>query len=294
MITLIEPASVPVSDGPREDAAPFTETGRQAAEYWFKHVVTAKDYDARREWFAVLFLDQERRLLGHTVLPPGGESFVVTKPSQIFRPALRAGAESIVCIHNHPSTKEGEEDVSASPADLNQFCSLIGIGRGLDMAVIDSVIVTASGAWSSMADDGWLEFDRSVRPESPASDEDKARLLITLLAPAPELLVLVCDAAHKAGQAAHDFLFALALEFVKGHLTAGPGSDPKLSLASMLLRMDRDPMIDPIWSREAMGEEKSISDFIWRKALSLLREYETSARPSFNAPSTARVTVEGV
>lgn len=285
---------IPVSDCPFGDGAPFTDTGRQAAEYWFAHVATGKDYDAQREWFAVLFLDQEQRLLGHTVLPPGGESFVVIKPSEVFRPALAAGATSIICIHNHPAAAGELEDVSASPSDLHQFRCLISIGLNLEIGVIDSVIVVASGEYASMADAGWLEFDRTARSERPVSDEDKAGLLLVLLAPAPELVLLVCDAAQQANQAAHDFLFAWVREFVKGHLTAAPGSDPKLALASMLLRMDREQKLDPIWSREAYAANKPMGDFIWEKALSLLREYEAASPSNFNAPSAAGVTAASV
>ena len=280
---------VSVSDCPFGDGEPIMT--EQAVCYWHEHVAAAADYDPRIEWFAVLLLDAERRLIGHTVFPPGGESYVMAFNREIFRRAIASGAANIICLHNHPN-----DEAQPSCEDQNHLKSLLMVSRFMEIGVADYLIVTARGVWFSAAQAGWMEIEESVRDmqQEPDRERDRSALAFTLLEPAPELVGLVCDAAHKANNPTHVYLFELVCEFVKGHLTGANGSEPKLSFASRLLHMKREPMIDPVWTRGAIGEGKAVADFIWDKAVSLCMEHEQASRENFNTPVAAEATAASV
>jgi DNA repair protein RadC len=113
---------------------------------WFK----VNDDD--REHFLVLLLNaQNRLLLVHTV-SLGTQSASLVHPREVFGPALREGAASILLAHNHPSG-----DPTPSREDLALTRQLVEAGKLLDIKVHDHVIV-GCGTWQyvSLAQRGQL------------------------------------------------------------------------------------------------------------------------------------------
>lgn len=91
---------------------------------------------ARQEQFFALLLDARHRILGLRVISTGGLLGAPVHPRDVFAPAVREGAASMVVAHNHPSG-----DPMPSPEDhavtdrLREAAELIGI-RLLDHLVV--------------------------------------------------------------------------------------------------------------------------------------------------------------
>lgn len=68
--------------------------------------------------------------------------------AEIFRPALRYNAPFIIVAHNHPSG-----DPEPSPEDITITRALVGMGRELDIEVIDHLII-GHGRYTSLRERG--------------------------------------------------------------------------------------------------------------------------------------------
>lgn len=75
--------------------------------------VTAADDD--REHFWVVLLNTKHRYLMHTEVSVGTVKAALVGPREVFGPAVREGASSILICHTHPS---GEPDPSAEDREL--------------------------------------------------------------------------------------------------------------------------------------------------------------------------------
>ena len=93
-----------------------------------------------QEVFLVLGLDGRRRVrLAHEVAV-GSAVHVEVHPREVFRPLVRAGAHSVILVHNHPS---GE--LRPSSSDLRVTRRLVELGELLGVPVLDHLIVTDEG-----------------------------------------------------------------------------------------------------------------------------------------------------
>lgn len=95
-----------------------------------------------REVLVALFLDAKSKPLGWYRFTGGG-SAVAIKPSDIFRPALRANAESLILAHNHPS---GDSTPSAEDVALTERA--VRAGDMIGIRVLDHVIIGETGYFS--------------------------------------------------------------------------------------------------------------------------------------------------
>lgn len=102
------------------------------------------------ERFAVVFLDQGRRILGQKVYEGGSRTRTVLYPRQLFKDALKLDATGIVLAHNHPG---GSLTPSAQDRDLTR--RVAQIGESLEVTLVDHLIVTATGH-ASFRRNGWL------------------------------------------------------------------------------------------------------------------------------------------
>lgn len=108
--------------------------------------LAAKDHEV----FAVLFLDNQHRLIAMEEMFRGTLAQTSVYPREVVLHALRHQAAAVVLAHNHPSG-----GVQASPADL-ALKRLLRSALGLvDVRVLDHIIV-APGAGLSMAEQGLL------------------------------------------------------------------------------------------------------------------------------------------
>ncbi len=95
-----------------------------------------RDADDDKEHFWVVMLDTKNGYLMHTLVSTGTLSASLVHPREVFGPALREGAASIILIHNHPSG-----DPTPSPEDKRLTKKLADGGRLLDIRVHDHIII---------------------------------------------------------------------------------------------------------------------------------------------------------
>lgn len=88
------------------------------------------------EKFWVLCLNRRSRLLRNVEVTSGTASSTLVHPREVFREAIREGASSIICIHNHPSG-----DPSPSGHDIKITEVLRQAATTVDVALMDHIIV---------------------------------------------------------------------------------------------------------------------------------------------------------
>ena len=79
----------------------------------------ARGTDDGREHFWTIFLNAQLGYLMHTEVSIGTLNASLVHPREVFGPALREGAASLVLVHNHPSG-----DPTPSQEDLRLTASL--------------------------------------------------------------------------------------------------------------------------------------------------------------------------
>jgi DNA repair protein RadC len=103
-----------------------------------------------QERFLVLALSSRNGVLAEETVALGTVNTVHVRPADILRPAIRTGAPSIICLHNHPSG-----DPSPSPEDralterIGKAASLVGV------RLLDHIVVALSG-YHSFSDTGGM------------------------------------------------------------------------------------------------------------------------------------------
>jgi DNA repair protein RadC len=113
---------------------PYVRTPRDVFE------ATADLRTLRREHFVGLYLNTRNRLLARETISMGSLNASIVHPREVFEPAVRQGAASVVVVHNHPS---GETDPSDD--DLAITRRLVEAGDILGIALLDHVIVGMEG-----------------------------------------------------------------------------------------------------------------------------------------------------
>jgi DNA repair protein RadC len=112
----------------------------------------ARDADDGREHFWAVLLNAQLGYLMHTEVSVGTLNASLVHPREVFGPAVREGAASLVLIHNHPSG-----DPTPSREDIRLTRQLVDAGKLLDLPVHDHVIVSnGTDAWVSFAERGLL------------------------------------------------------------------------------------------------------------------------------------------
>ena len=112
----------------------------------------ARSADDGREHFWAVLLNAQLGYLMHTEVSVGTLNASLVHPREVFGPALREGAASLVLIHNHPSG-----DPTPSQEDIRLTRQLVDAGKLLDLPVHDHVIVgNGTGVWVSFAERGLL------------------------------------------------------------------------------------------------------------------------------------------
>lgn len=106
---------------------------------WFR----AEIGNNEEESFAAVFLDQGRRVLGRHVFAEGSRTRTVLYPRQLFKKALELNATGVILSHNHPGGA-----TSPSGADRNLTHAIAKLGEGLEVELVDHIIVTRDGNFS--------------------------------------------------------------------------------------------------------------------------------------------------
>jgi DNA repair protein RadC len=89
-----------------------------------------------REEFRVILLDSKQKLIRVQTVSLGSLDKALVEPRDVFRPAITAGAASLVIVHNHPSG-----DPNPSEDDVLLTRELCMCGKILGITVLDHIII---------------------------------------------------------------------------------------------------------------------------------------------------------
>jgi DNA repair protein RadC len=93
-----------------------------------------------REEFRILFLDKKNLLIADEVQAIGTIDHAPVYPREIMRRAFELNATATILIHNHPSG-----DPSPSQADIQLTRQIVSLGKSLNVAVHDHLIIGREG-----------------------------------------------------------------------------------------------------------------------------------------------------
>ena len=125
-------------------------------------VITAKDafevarplfVNETKEILVVLLLDVKQRLITLERIAIGTLTEVLAHPREVFYPAIKHRAHSLILLHNHPSG-----DPTPSRADLKLTAELLTAGRLLNIPLDDHIIV-GNNSFKSLKEtfgDSWV------------------------------------------------------------------------------------------------------------------------------------------
>lgn len=93
-----------------------------------------------REHFKVLLLDTKNRLLGMETVAVGTLNASLIHPREVFKPAIRRSAASVILAHNHPTGSP-----APSPEDVEITRRFADSGRIVGIEILDHIIIGESG-----------------------------------------------------------------------------------------------------------------------------------------------------
>jgi DNA repair protein RadC len=96
--------------------------------------------DATQEEFHVVTLDVQLQVVGTHLISVGTLDRSLVHPREVFRPAIKDAAKSIIVVHNHPSG-----DPTPSDEDLLVTRRLEEAGATLGVPVLDHIVVARNG-----------------------------------------------------------------------------------------------------------------------------------------------------
>ncbi|NOT32990.1 MAG: hypothetical protein HOP12_02345 [Candidatus Eisenbacteria bacterium] len=101
---------------------------------------------AKREHFVALLLNARHEVESLETISIGSLNASIVHPREVFLPAVKASAASLVLVHNHPSG-----DPEPSEEDLSITKRLVEGGELLGIGVLDHVIIASRGVVSFRA-----------------------------------------------------------------------------------------------------------------------------------------------
>lgn len=103
-----------------------------------------------REHFKCLYLNRKNRLICAENVSVGGLHSSIVHPREVFKPALKRSAASIILAHNHPSG-----DPTPSQEDINITNRLMEAGVILGISILDHLII-GDNKWVSLKQSGYM------------------------------------------------------------------------------------------------------------------------------------------
>lgn len=92
--------------------------------------------DDKREKFYAVLLDSKNRIIREELVSIGSLNFSIVHPREVFAPAIREAAASILLIHNHPSG-----DPTPSREDVQVTIRLLEVGKVVGIDILDHLII---------------------------------------------------------------------------------------------------------------------------------------------------------
>jgi DNA repair protein RadC len=102
-----------------------------------------------REYFVVLLLNTKNEVIEMPTISVGTLSASLVHPREVFKPAIKASAASVILAHNHPSGK-----VEPSREDREVTRRISGAAQIVGIEVLDHVIL--GDGYFSMKEHGML------------------------------------------------------------------------------------------------------------------------------------------
>lgn len=90
----------------------------------------------RKEHFVCLFLNTKNRVLAQETVSIGTLDASLVHPREVFRAAIKHGAASMICVHNHPS---GDPTPSREDVDITK--RLMEAGELVGIEVLDHIVI---------------------------------------------------------------------------------------------------------------------------------------------------------
>lgn len=97
-----------------------------------------------REHFVIVLLNRKNGIIGINTVSVGDVSSSIVHPREVFKPAIVAGASSIILAHNHPSG-----DPTPSRQDLLVTKRIKAAGDILGIEVLDHIVI-GDGCYESL------------------------------------------------------------------------------------------------------------------------------------------------
>ena len=116
------------------------------------HLFCAFLRDKPTEHVVTALLTSHHKVIGLNVVAVGTINAAMFSPRYILLPALLHNAAKVGVCHSHPST-----NTEPSQQDLIATRRLVEVSKALDVPVVDHIIVTPDGRWTSLAERGLLE-----------------------------------------------------------------------------------------------------------------------------------------
>lgn len=120
--------------------------------------------NAKKEYFKILLLDQKNKIIRDVTISEGSLTATIVHPREVFRPAIRDSAASVIFIHNHPSG-----DPTPSIEDKKITTRLAEVGKVMGIPVLDHIII-GDKDYFSFADAGYI---RPHEQEISAAGQNK-------------------------------------------------------------------------------------------------------------------------
>jgi DNA repair protein RadC len=96
-----------------------------------------------KEHFYALLLDTKNQIIGEELISVGTLNASLIHPREVFNPAIKSSANSIILIHNHPSG-----DCAPSMVDNEVTKMMSEAGKMIGIDVLDHVIIGRNGYFS--------------------------------------------------------------------------------------------------------------------------------------------------
>ena len=93
----------------------------------------------------MLLLNTKNQVLRTEEVYVGNVNSSIVRPAEVFRPAVRDNAPSIIIVHNHPSG-----DPTPSPEDVNITRELVAAGKLLSIELLDHLVIGSGGRYVSL------------------------------------------------------------------------------------------------------------------------------------------------
>lgn len=100
------------------------------------HLLKDEMENEKRELFVVILQDVKGYVICHEVISIGSLSQTLVHPREVFYPAIRHKAASLIIAHNHPSG-----DPTPSPQDFELTTSLVKVSILMNIPLHDHIII---------------------------------------------------------------------------------------------------------------------------------------------------------